>query len=171
MGRVGSPQRQRAALSAITQQLADAPDVLGAVVVGSLAAGSADAVSDIDLIICALPGRFAEVWSRRNDLHVTGALVSWDDKSQGTGEIAVHRWVTDDLVLVEALFATPGSGVRLAQPWRIIAGDPQVADAFGSRPPIDRSEMDREAAHPVDRAFDDLKEALRCLSQPETPRP
>lgn len=133
---------------------------------GSLAAGSADAVSDIDLIICARPGRFAQVWRRRCDLHVTGALVSWDDEGQAAAEIAVHRWVTDDLVLVEALFAAPGSGVRLAQPWRIIAGGPQVAGAFASRPPIDRSEMDREAAHPVDRAFDDLKVALRCLAGP-----
>jgi hypothetical protein len=164
VGPLGSPHRQQAALAAITRQLASAADVLGALVVGSLAAGSADAASDIDLIICTRPGRFAGAWARRHELHATGALVSWDDQSPITTEIAAHRWVTPDLVLVEALFAAPGSGVRLAQPWTLIAGEPEVTAAFPARPPIDRSEMNRHAAHPVDQAFDDLKVALRRLA-------
>ena len=167
MGQVGSPRRQQAALAAIAQQLAAAPDVLGALVVGSLAAGTADAASDIDLIICTLPGRFADAWARRHQLHATGALVSWDQQRQTAAEIAVHRWVTPDFVLVEALYAAPGSGARLAQPWAIIAGEPEVAAAFTARPPIDRSEMSRDAAHPVEQAYDDLKAALRRLAAGE----
>jgi len=72
--------------------------------------------------------------------------------------------VTPDLVLVEALFAAPSCGVRLAQPWTLIAGEPEASAVFPARPPIDRSEMNRAAAHPVDRAFDDLKIALRRLA-------
>jgi len=164
VGSLGSPHRQQAALAAISRQLAAAADVLGALVVGSLAAGTADAASDIDLIICTRPGRFAEAWARRHDLHATGALVSWDDQRQTATEIAVHRWVTPDLVLVEALFAAAGSGVRLAQPWKLITGEPEASAAFPARPPINRSEMNRAAAHPVDQAFDDLKVALRRLA-------
>jgi hypothetical protein len=161
---VGLPHRQQAALAAITRQLAAAPDVLGALVVGSLAAGSADAASDIDLIICTRPGRFAEAWERRHQLHATGALVSWDDQRHTAAQIAVHRWVTPDFVLVEALYAAPGSGARLARPWTLITGEPEVAAAFTARPPIDRSEMNRDAAHPVEQAYDDLKVALRRLA-------
>lgn len=131
---------------------------------GSLAAGTADAASDIDLIICTRPGRFADAWAARHELHATGALVSWDDHRQAGTEIAVHRWVTPDLVLVEALYAAPGSGARLAQPWKLITGDHDTAAAFPARPPIHRSEMNRDAAHPVDQAFDDLKLALGRLA-------
>jgi predicted nucleotidyltransferase len=108
MGALGPPERQQRILAAITRQLAVTPEVLGAVLVGSLAAGAADAASDIDLIICTRPGMFADAWARRHELHVTGTLVRWDNPSQTSAEVAVHRWVTPDLVLVEALFAAPG---------------------------------------------------------------
>jgi Nucleotidyltransferase domain len=158
---VGAPVRQHRALAAIASRLDVLPEVLGALVVGSLAAGTADAASDIDLLILAAPGDFARAWARRSELHVTGALVSWDDGPEPGTDIAVHRWVTGDVVLVEALFTTEGSGVRLAEPWRVIAGAPQIAASFAARPPIDRAEFDPAAAHPVDRAFDELKRALR----------
>jgi hypothetical protein len=74
----------------------------------------------------------------------------------------VHRWVTDDMVLVEALFAAPGSGVRLAPPFRPLVGGPEVAASFVPRPPIDRAEFEPGSAHPVDLAFDNLKRALRA---------
>ncbi len=153
--------RQESALAAITQHLTSMPEVLGALVVGSMAAETADAASDIDLIVCAHPGRFEQAWRLRNDLHATGALICWDDGREGDREIGVHRWVTTDVVLVEVLFATPGSGVRLAEPWKVIAGDASVASLFPARPPIDRAEFDPAAAHPVDRAFSELKAALR----------
>ena len=66
------------------------------------------------------------------------------------------------MVLVEVLFTVEGSGVRLAEPWRVIAGDPEVAASFVPRPPLDRSEFDPDAAHPVDRAFEQLKRAIRA---------
>jgi hypothetical protein len=41
---------------------------------GSPAAGTADAASDIDLIIRVHPGRFRAAWQARSSLHVTGAF-------------------------------------------------------------------------------------------------
>jgi hypothetical protein len=114
--------------------------------------------------VCSRPGQFGQAWQRRHELHVTGALVWWDDGPASTGQIAVHRWVADDMVLVEALFTAPGSGVRLAQPWRLVAGEPGVATSFVPRPPIDRAEFDPGSAHPVDRAFGELKQALRAAA-------
>lgn len=38
-------------------------------------------------------------------MHVTGAMVCWDSGPEEGSEIAVHRWVTDDMALVEAMFA------------------------------------------------------------------
>jgi predicted nucleotidyltransferase len=158
MGSLGAPVRQDAALSAIARHLATTREVLGALVVGSMAAGTADAASDVDLIVCAHPGRFEEAWQIRNRMHVTGALASWDDKGDSDAEIGVHRWVTSDLILVEALFATPGSGVRLGRPWMVIAGETRVAACCPLRSSIDRAEFDPpEMAHRVDHALDTQK--------------
>jgi len=155
------PVRQHRTLAAVAARLDVLPEVAGAVLVGSLAAGTADAASDVDLLVCAASGQFESAWARRTELHVTGALVSWDDGPRPGAQTAVHRWVTDDVVLVEALFTVAGSGVRLAEPWRVIAGAAEVWTSFRARPPIDRAEFDRAEAHPVDRAFAELKRALR----------
>jgi len=163
---VGTSSRQHRTLEAIAKRLDALPEVRGALVVGSLAAGTADAASDVDLFVCAAPGQFGGAWARRNELHVTGALVCWDEGWHPGTQVAVHRWVTDDMVLVEALFSAEGSGVQLAEPWRVVAGDPDVVASFVPRQPIDRAEFDREAAHPLDRAFEDLKRALRVAGVP-----
>ncbi len=161
---VGHPTRQQIALAAMARQLAIMPEIFGALIVGSLASGAADAASDIDLIVCPLPGQVEAAWSRRSDMRVTGAMVCWDSEPEECSQIAVHRWVTDDMVLVEAMFAAPGSRARLAVPWRVVAGDPDTAALYAARPPIERTEFNAEAAHPVDRAFWELKLALRSLA-------
>ncbi len=158
---VGAPIRQDRVLAAVAERLAGWPEILGALVVGSLAAGTADAASDVDLIVCTRPGQFDAAWQRRRDLPVTGVLTWWDDGPEAGRQLGVHRWVTDDMVLVEALFAAPGSGMRLARPWRVVVGDAGVASSFTPRPPVDRAEFNLDA-HPIDRAFDDLKRALRA---------
>jgi hypothetical protein len=151
-----SAVRQYDIVAAIARRAPIWPDVLSVLLVGSLAAGTGDAVSDVDLIVCVRAGCFAPAWSSRGELHVTGALYAWDDASDE--EIACHRWVSDDVILCEALFATPDSGCRLAEPWRLIYG---TAAPFPPRPPIDRAEFDVSDAHPVDLAFTALKNALR----------
>jgi hypothetical protein len=62
--------------------------------------------------------------------------------------------------LVECLLAAPTSGVRLAPPYRVVAGDPGLAGRFTARPPIQRAELGQDV-HPVERAYDQLKEVLR----------
>jgi hypothetical protein len=92
--------------------------------------------------------------------HATGALVCWNDRD-GDQQFGVYRWVTADIVLVEALFAVPGTGLRPAMPWKVISGDASMTRLFPSRLPIDRAEFDVAGAHPIDLAFDQLKPALR----------
>jgi hypothetical protein len=160
---VGQPTRQRAVVDRIGERIAVIPQFAAAILIGSLAAGTAAAASDVDLIVCPAGGQFAAAWARRADLHVTGALVCWDNARTEVAGIAAHRWVTDDMVYVEALFGEPDTGIRLAPPWRLIAGDRRLAGRYPKRPPIDRAAefSGRQAAHPVDLAFEDLKAALR----------
>lgn len=52
----------------------------------------------------------------------------------------------------------------MAEPWRVVAGDPDIASLYAARPPIERTEFNTDAADPVDRAFGELKRALRSLA-------
>jgi len=115
VGSVGRPVRQESTVAAIAPRLDASPDVHGALLVGSLASGNADAASDVDLLVRTRAEAFSAAWHARSDLHATGALISWDEESHLEREIATHRWVTDDLLLIEALFATqPGASGDLA---------------------------------------------------------
>jgi Nucleotidyltransferase domain len=161
---IGEPARQHRHLALITERLAIMPEVLGAIVVGSLASGTADACSDIDLLVRTPDTRFAAGWGRRHDVHGDSALACWDQGPDAGAQVAVHRWITTDMVMVEALFASRASGARLAKPWQVIVGDKAVADSFEPRPPIDRAEFTRDGAHPVELAYDQLKSALRSMT-------
>jgi hypothetical protein len=48
--------------------------------------------------------------------------------------------------------------------YRVVAGEPELADRFTARSPIQRTEMGLDV-HPVERAFDDLKEVIRTHRQ------
>jgi len=79
------PGRERAArlrqwptLDGIIRYVAVEPAFAAAILVGSLAAGRTDALSDIDLLLFAADGCFEAAWQRRFDLHGTGALAAWD---------------------------------------------------------------------------------------------
>jgi hypothetical protein len=157
MSPFGTPARQRAIVGAVAERAVSWPDVLGVLLVGSLAGDTGDALSDVDLIVCARPGRFEAAWGSRHELHATGALFQWDERDASGREIACHRWVTEDVILCEALFATPDSGCRLASPWTTVCG----TAPFPARPPISRAEFSRDA-HPVDLAFADFKAVLRA---------
>jgi hypothetical protein len=129
--------------------------------VGSLADGAADALSDIDLLVIVREGRFNEAWNERELLRVAGTLCAWDQRPDTTAEVAAHRWLTPDLVLVEALVATSASGVRLADPWELVVGRADAPTRLNHRPPITRSEMGATAPHPVEAAYDDFKNRVR----------
>jgi hypothetical protein len=146
-------------LRKISQAVADRPWLDGLLVVGSLADDAADALSDIDLLVIIREKHFDQAWNERADLHGgESPLFAWDHRPDDASEIAAHRWLTSDLVLVEALIATPSSGLRLAPPWVLVAGDAHCHALLAPRPPIERSEMDgAPEAHPVETAYDEFK--------------
>jgi hypothetical protein len=161
MARLGEPERQQRFLDRLRRRVADLPWVAAVVVIGSLASDLADGVSDVDLLVGVHDGAFDQAWRNRDRLRVTGAVHNWDhwlDEPNGAG---THKWLTSDIVLVEALIGVPASGIRLAPPWRVLAGDPRVADRGPARPPISRTEAGPGALHPVEVAYDDFKERLR----------
>jgi hypothetical protein len=96
------------------------------VVVGSFASRTADAVSDLDLFFITYQGRFKDAWNRRCDLHVTGAIVEWDLLDAQGDPVGGHRWLSPDLVLVEAVISEPDGGGRLAEPFGLVTGDPRA---------------------------------------------
>jgi len=154
--------RQWPTLNGLIGRVGADPAFAAAVLVGSFAAGRADALSDIDLLLFAPDGGFAAAWERRHDLHVTGALIAWDERREPDREIGKHQWVTEDVVYVECLIATPASGCRLAEPYVVVAG--VLPPTVTRRPPIARSEL-TFGPHPVERAYDMFKFAVRHPGQ------
>jgi hypothetical protein len=61
-------------------------------------------------------------------------------------EVAAYKWITRNLVLVEALIATPAARTRLADPYRVISGDASAVDGFARTPPIERADLADYAA-------------------------
>jgi Nucleotidyltransferase domain len=158
-GHASSPLRQVTTLAALAEHITASSLLDGAILVGSFARGTADAASDLDLIVCVRDGHFATAWQQRTVLQVTGAMVWWDQHLV-PDRMGAHKWVTNDLVLVECLLAAPDSGVRLASPYRVVAGGPGLAERFIARPPIQRAELGLDV-HPVERAYDQFKEVIR----------
>jgi hypothetical protein len=148
-------------LTKITDAVSRATWLDALLVVGSLADGAADALSDIDLLVIVREGQFEQAWAERGALHVTGTLCEWDQRLDERAEIAAHRWLTGELVLVEALIATTSSGVRLAEPWELAAGRPDTPIGLTHRPPIERDEMGAAEPHPVETAYDEFKSRVR----------
>ena len=158
---VGTPDRQRTTLLKIADAASRTTWLDALLVVGSLADGAADALSDIDLLVIVHEGAFDQAWAERETLRVTGTLCAWDQHKDQDAEVAAHRWLTPDLVLVEALIATPASGVRLADPWELVAGRSDAPAGLTRRPPIARSELDATQPHPVEMAYDEFKSRVR----------
>jgi hypothetical protein len=158
-GQASNLPRQAATLAALLEHITASSPLDGAILLGSFAHGAPDPVSDLDLLVCVRDGHFATAWRQRTALRATGAIVWWDQHLI-PDRIGAHKWVTNDLVMVECLLAAPDSGVRLAPPYRVVAGDPGLAERFTPRPPIQRAEMGLDL-HPVERAYDRLKEVIR----------
>lgn len=142
----------------------------GAVLMGSLVEGGGDDLSDVDLLAVVAEGRFADAWAARGELS-TGALCAWDHVQGDDREVAARKWLTRDLVKVECLLATPSSGMRLAEPVAVLAGDASLPDRFVRTGPIPREEIEAYArdlrdtgkVHEVEALYGDLKTALRRL--------
>ena len=158
-GAAGRPLRQLPTLAALLEHIAAAGSLDGAILLGSFAEGTPDAASDLDLIVCVGEGHFATAWQDRAAMRVTGAMAWWD-QDLVPDRMGAHKWITDDLVLVECLLADRDSGVRLATPHRVVVGDPDLAGRFIARPPIKPAELGGDV-HPVERAYDQLKRVIR----------
>jgi predicted nucleotidyltransferase len=122
------------------------PGFTAAILIGSFAAGTADDLSDVDLIFAVADGSFGDAWARRAELRSDGAVFSWDVRPEPEREVAAHKWITHDLVLVEAVIAAPAERARLADPHRIVAGDAAAVGGFLRIPPIERADLADYAA-------------------------
>jgi hypothetical protein len=120
-------------------------ELLGAMLIGSFAAGTADSLSDIDLFVVVKDGRFDEAWSRRRELGFEDDLFAWDIRDASMPEVGSHKFFTTGLVFVECLLATASSSARLADPCRVLVGPPGLPSRVKRRPPIDRSELTAKA--------------------------
>ena len=156
--------RQWPALERLRAHVEVSPALAGMILVGSFAHGEVDPLSDLDVVLVVPEGGFDAAWTAREALHGDAALVCWDQRDPGFDQAGAHKWITSDLVLVECLLATPDSGVRLARPAAVVAGDAGLIERFPGRAAISSEEAAREPSrlHTVERAYDELKAAVRA---------
>ena len=160
--------RQLAALDDLLRRAAKVPEIEAVILIGSLASGAADSVSDVDAIVIVRESSFDAGRQQRHALHAASVPACWDHPVGPPSEVAAHKWIDDSGVLVEVLIATTSGPLRVAEPARVVLGDPATLTRTTRRPPITREEM-TESAHPVESAYDKLKEAVRHASlQPPT---
>jgi predicted nucleotidyltransferase len=133
--------RQRAVLDQIIARAAGVEPIDGLIVIGSFAGGEPDALSDLDLIAAATPGRLEEAWDARHRL-AGDALVTWEPRSNEGRDVRWLNWLTHDLVKVACGFAAPGSK-ELAMPFAVVLGPDSVGDAL---PRIDPEIVEERAA-------------------------
>ena len=120
--------RQWPTLETTAERAVELDALEGLILLGSFASGTADELSDVDVIAVAAPGRFAEAWDARRPLS-ENALVAWDLRPRA--DIAGHNWLTRDLVKVDCTIVDPDSGSReLAEPIVVLVGPESVADRF-----------------------------------------
>ena len=152
--------RQAAALADLLRRARQMPVVEAVILIGSLAAGAADGLSDVDAIVLVGDSAFAAAHRRRHALHADTVLTCWDHLADPAADVAAHKWIDESGVLVEVLLGTASGPLHVAEPARVVLGDPTVLARVRRRPPIPRSEM-TGSTHPVEAAYDLLKEAVR----------
>ena len=161
--------RQEPVLARLQRRIVAEDALEGALLLGSFATRSADTLSDVDVLVVVAEGRFDEAWAGRGRLEDGEAIAAWDDLDPDRAEIGGHKWLTDDLVLVECLLATPSSGVRLAEPYSVLAGAAALPDRLARRDPFTRTELQAYAStraeagrlHEIEAAYGRLVEAVR----------
>ena len=141
------------------------------ILIGSFAGGSPDSMSDVDSIVSIDEGSFNSAWGDRTSLSGREPAFAWDVRPDPDREIGAHKWLTQELVLVECVLATPRARARLAEPYVVLAGDPARVEGFERVPPISRAELqayvdqNRREGHEqpeVQRAYDELVRAVRA---------
>lgn len=158
----GLPPRQRQAVADLARRIEHSSPIEGLILIGSLAADSADALSDVDTIAITTAGGFGDAWADRHRLHAEVVCACWDITDADHPDVGAHKWIGTDGVLVECLLTPPDSGVRLAPPAQLITGEPDLINKLPRRDPITRTEM--SGGHPVEDAYDTLKNAVRAFA-------
>jgi hypothetical protein len=155
--------RQWPTVERLIERVEASPELDGAILLGSFARGEVDALSDLDLVLVVPEGGFGAAWAARATLRGEPVVAAWDQRDPGFAQAGAHKWITEELVLVECLLATATSGVRLAEPAVVLAGDPGLLDRFPRRPPITQAEVEADPGdvHPVERAYDQFKTSVR----------
>ena len=121
--------RQWSALIALIEGVSQLGGVDGLLLIGSLAAGTADELSDIDVIVVTARGSFEAVWERRHVLS-KHALIAWDLDLDGKDH-GGHNWLTPDLVKVDCTVLDPDSGAKpLASPYVLCVGSDEIVGRF-----------------------------------------
>jgi predicted nucleotidyltransferase len=151
-------ERQRATLAELLDHAGQLPDVTAVILIGSLAAGTADTMSDVDAIVVVDQSSFAASHRARHCLH-RAVAACWDHPGAQPADLAAHKWIDQRGVMVEVLIGTRRS-LRVAEPARVVLGDPTLLTRMQRRPAIARTDMTVEA-HPIEAAYDGLKAAVR----------
>jgi hypothetical protein len=154
-----------AAVDELVRRAGQIPEVEAVILIGSLASATADAVSDVDAIVVVREQSFLDAHRQRHALHAASVSACWDHPTDPPPEVAAHKWIDDNGVLVEVLLATPTGPLRIAEPARVVLGDPAVLSGTRRRPPITRAEM-TGSTHPIEAAYDRLKESVRQTIPP-----
>jgi predicted nucleotidyltransferase len=173
------PERQQRVVDRLAACIEETPELVAGFLLGSLARGDADDLSDVDLIVIVQEGAFDAAWAKRHTLQGDDALAAWDDLDPERPELGAHKWITRELVLVELVFATASSGIRLADPFVVIGGDAAVADRVERRPSIAREELREFAdmrvetgrANAIETTYEALVDAVRGADAPGTTKP
>jgi hypothetical protein len=141
------------------------------VLIGSLAGGSPDLMSDIDSFALVANGSFGAAWDARTTLYECAAF-AWDLRTDGEPEIGKHAWITYDLVLVECVITSRRGRPKLADPHVVLFGPAESTDAFERIPPIARTELAayvsklRNEGHEqpeVQQRYEELARTLRAV--------
>jgi len=129
-------ERQRRVLDDLAARVAASDLLDGLIVLGSVAAGTADAMSDVDALAVVRPGALDCAWEARLEV-VGAALVTWEGRDR-SGPLRWLKWLTPELVKVECGFLDAESGARaLADPFLVAAGDGSIVARFPRTTPDD----------------------------------
>jgi len=164
-----APLRQRSVIADVAGRVDADPDLDALILIGSFAKGTADEASDVDMIVAVSEARFESAWEARSTLQPSGTVAEWDIRPAREREVGSHRFLTREIVKVEILLATPSSGVQLANPFVVIAGDQSAAERFVRIPPIDpevlrdyaQSLREDDVLPEVELRYSDLMRAIR----------
>lgn len=151
--------RHRASLDDLLRQAERLPEVEAVVLIGSLASDRSDTMSDVDAIVILAENAFAAAFRQRHSLHAESVPVCWDKLGDPSFQVAAHKWIDDRGILLDVLLGPPAA-LRIAEPAKVVLGDPAVLSRCRRRPPITRAEM-TGTVHPIEAAYDTLKEAIR----------